>query len=261
MKQSTHVGLCILVPLLCGCTLTAVASWMPIFLQYSSWVDSAISEIVNNELAVIFNVSFHVASHSGFFMQTPANFILLISSLIETYYAGRLLIKPDFRGLGNYASAVELAQQNTSGFNYSLSMWYLTPTLTDPQQLPPASQEHLYESAVFDSFARPTVNPSDVNRGWQVWYGFASDGFTYTIPAAAHSFWLNYNGDPECPYNRARPPQYDPRCRAWFKQTSAASSRYIPTVTDPYMVLWSHEIGQSVCSGFCVAMPFSLSHA
>ena len=252
MKQSGRIRLCLLGPLLCGCVIIALSSWMPVFLQYSVWVDRAIADIINEELKVLGDVSYHLAAHSGYYMQTPANFLLLISTLVKNFYAGSLQISQTFLQFqnSNYCvNAIQEAQRNISGNDISLSMWYLGPTVTEYSQLSEESKTHLKDSVIFDSFVRPTIASSNPARAWQMWTAYDSDGLVYVTPAASYNFWLNFTEEASCIYNQGRSPQYDARCRKWYQQTKQCSMHYIPIVTETYAAVHVQELTQSVCKG------------
>jgi len=249
MKQSTRVGLCLLGPLLFGCIVIALASWLPIFLQYSVWIDQAVQEVVGEELRVLYDVSWHLAAHSGFYMQTPSNFVLLITSLVENYYDGKLQVKPGFNDNSTYINALMLEREGAVGFNYSLSMWFLSPNITDQNQLPSDTVIHLQQSAIFDSFVKPIVAPKSSGRTWQMWSGYNSDGLVYTTPSNSYNIWQNFNESTYCIYNKDRPPQYDPRCRLWFTDAKNSPSHYVPIVTEAYISVLTQRLIQSVCKG------------
>lgn len=249
MKQSTRVSLCLLGPLLFGCIVTALASWMPIFLQYSVWVDQAVQDVIVEELQVLFNISWHLAAHSGFYMQTPSNYILLITSLVQSYYDGKLQVKYDFDDSNTYVNAIVLDREGISGFNYSYSMWFLTSNITSADKLSPDTRSHLRQSAIFDSFVKPIIAPSSSSRNWQMWSGYESDGLVYTTPAASYGVWEHFSGNADCIFNRNRLPQYDPRCRVWFQEAQQSPSHYVPIVTETYIAVTTERLTQSVCKG------------
>ena len=236
MKQSTRVGLCLLGPLLFGCIVTALASWLPIFLQYSVLIDQAVQDVVVQELQVLSDVSQHLAIHSGYYMQTPTNLVLLITSLVQNFYDGKLQVKPEFTD--SYINAALMPELD--GFNYSLSMWFLKPNMTNKDQLPSESRAHLNQSTIFDSFVKPIVNTSSSDRPWQMWSGYNSDGLVYTTPAASYSIWHDTNDI--CM-------KYDPRCRTWFNETRTNPRHYVPIITEAYEAMITKRLIQSVCKG------------
>lgn len=213
------------------------------------WVDQAVQDVVVEELQVLYDVSWHLAAHSSYYMQTPSNFVLLIISLVQNYYEGKLQVKSNFNDRNAYINALMFDREGAVGFNYSLSMWFLSPNVTDKNQLSVDTRTHLQESAIFDSFVKPIIAPTSSGRAWQMWTGYNSDGLVYITPAAPYSIWQNYSDSTYCIFNQNRPPQYDPRCRLWFKDTQNSPSHYVPIVTEAYIAAHTMRLAQSVCKG------------
>lgn len=241
------ISLFILIPLILGTVITAVVSWLPIYLQYPDWILKVIDDMENDQGQVLMEVSLHLSAYTAGALQIPANYIMMVGMLIEDYYDNDFTIKASFSGFANYKSAIELIIEGETRPLTNLSMWYLSPYEFTISELNASAKRNLNDSAVFDAFARPVLTNFTANRIQAYYHVFADDGLLYETPAVAMTFLRNYTGDKNC--SKYNTDHYDPRCRPFYTAVLNAPDHYLATLPDPYIDIRTGEVGQSACKG------------
>lgn len=240
------ISLFILIPLILGTVITAVVSWLPIYLQYPDWILKVIDDMENDQGKVLMEVSLHLSALTAGALQIPTNYIMMVGRLIEDYYDNEFTLKASFSGFANYKSAIELIMEGETRPLSNLSMWYLSPDEFTISELNASAKRNLNDSAVFDAFARPVLTNFTTNRINAYYHIFADDGLLYETPAMAMSFLQDNYGDNNCSYNTDH---YDPRCRPFYSAVLTSPDHYEATLPDPYIDIRTGEVVQSACKG------------
>ena len=243
------ISLFILIPLILGTIITAVISWLPIYLQYPNWILKVIVDMENDQGKVLMEVSLHLSALTAGALQIPSNYILMVAKLIEDYYDNAYTTRPGFNGLSNYQSAIELINERVMEPNHNLSMWYLNPFDTTVEELNATDRENLETSAIFDAFARPVLTNYTKNR-IKTYYHVFADGLLYETPAVAMSFLEEenpYPDDSNCTGHSTK--YYDPLCRPFYTAVVNAADNYLAIIPDPYINIRTGEVGHTACKG------------
>lgn len=241
------ISLFILIPLILGTVITAVVSWLPIYLQYPDWILKVIDDMENDQGSVLMEVSLHLSALTAGALQIPTNYIMMIGKLIEDYYDNDFSIKSGFSGLSNYKSAMELIIDNQTCPLSNLSMWYLNPYDTSLSDLNATAKRNLNDSAVFDAFARPVLTNYTANRIQTYFHVFADDGLLYETPAMAVNFLRDPIGDKNC--SKYNTDYYDPRCRSFYSAVLNSADHYLAVIPDPFIDIRTGLVGQVACTG------------
>jgi hypothetical protein len=244
-----RVLLFILLPIIAGSVATALVAIMPIFIQYPTWIDEIMADLVNEQGSVLMQVSALVARRSSGFLQIPINYVVAMGNLMENYYTKALVMKSNLPWdkndtlLSDFTiNAVVMAKEGNTTVDMTKSMWYLTPENTNVSTLEEAVKTELAHCIDFDSFMLPII--STVEHGKRItefFYVFNDTGLYYSSPARGYSL-----------FNQTGPQALDPRNRPWFLDVKNVSEQFVARVTDPYYQLENEQIGQDTCFGVWV---------
>ena len=249
------ISLFILIPLILGTVITAVVSWLPIYLQYSYWISDVITDMINDQGEVLMEVSLHISALTAGAVQIPSNYIMMVTSLIEQYYESDFNTKPGFNSTGNYVNAMDLIDWKANQTMMNESMWYTSPADFSVDDLKKETWSNLNDSAVFDMFLRPVLTNYTQNRIKEYFHVFNDTGFFYMYPATTLNFLENYTNN-SCPYHSD---QYDPRCAPFYSSVVDCPDRFLAVIPDPFLDLRNHSLAQTSCRGVWSAGSLTLT--
>ena len=252
-----------LLPMVFGMVLTAFIAYIPFYFQFPNWIDQITQEMITDKEQTFSTVSQYLSLASAHSIQYPINLVLLSGQMVEKYYNSSLKIKKNFTGSQNYVSAVEFALGKVEpygvfeGASFETSMWYVSPNLTENNQLNQTSRQNLYKSTVFDFFLRP-ISSSTVNLETvidQAYLGYWEEGLMYVNPSRQENYFLEYLANPNCSAAFGHPPYFDIRCRPWLQKTKNGTEGTV-LLTDPYIFAQGY-LGQTACVGKWLQGEFS----
>ncbi|CAG9333893.1 unnamed protein product [Blepharisma stoltei] len=242
-------------PMILGMICTVFISYIPFYFQYPSWIDSITDKMLNDQQKTLLQLTNNLASSTGWSLQYPVNFVLLMKTLIEEYYGGTLKVKSDFNSANNYVNARSFAFGEVEGFDnksiyYDYSMWYLGPHLLETSELNSAQLLELNTSGVFDSFLKPiALLKANYSGILDVSYiAWDQEGLFYMQPLGWETYYVDFE-QKNCSYINETESYYDPRCRFWYKALKNSTNQNLAVINKPY-VFASGALGQTVCAGY-----------
>jgi tetratricopeptide (TPR) repeat protein len=237
-----------MVPLALGIVMTTAVSWIPIYILFPERVEEVTNQMIREEREVLADLSRAAGSVTHRMVQSPLDFLLLITLFEEKYRQGGVEAKERFEMQFVNGEMLALGKEVPPGYDqlsqvsYQASTWYINPNQTAYTELAPSTQADLRSCAVMDFLSLPCVSFPQTPIP-QVYRAYASTGLMYLSPAQNKSYYLSYSGDPPCAL------YFDPRCRPWFRQVQASPQRDLASVTAPYLFAGSRALGQTACAG------------